>query len=531
MLKGADGPDPVLAPLAAQRPGVDARRVATAAILVLGLVGLGKIAGFAREVTVVAQFGASAETDGFFTAYALFNIVWVMALATSLAPALVPSLARIDFTGDAARRRRVAGSFAGVGLGLAAVLGLVAFAFAEPIITATAPDLSAEARLTGTDSLRIFSLAIVPIVGAGVLGAILQAHDRFAAAAASTLIVSLSMVACTVGLGDALGVQAASVGVVVGSVLQLVVLVPHLLAVRPTARPSRGDIADVQEAARRVGPVTTLADLVAVRPAIERSFAADLGTGLLTLVGLGSRTGSFFPHLVGTTLATAIFPHLSRAAAGGDEAAVARTIRFGVSFTVLTSLPVAVAMLLFSGDVALVLFRHGSVTDADVARIGGSMAAYALAILLAPLVDLLARVRYARGDATSPLVATGLGLVANGAVIAAAPRLGLPAFGIGFTINVVLVLALLGARERSLLRSLVPDPRILAVAAAGTTAAVAIYLLIRGAPESGAARILMAIAAAGLSYLGVFVAVALARGRVGLRLPGFETTDHGGADR
>jgi putative peptidoglycan lipid II flippase len=531
MLEGADGLDPVLAPLAAQRPGVDARRVATAAFLVLGLVGLGKIAGFAREVTVVAQFGASASTDGFFTAYALFNIVWVMALATSLAPALVPSLARIDLTGDAGRRRRVAGSFAAVGLGLASLLALVAFAFAEPIIALTAPDLSADARRTGVDSLRLLALAVVPIVGAGVLGAILQAHDRFAAAAASTLIVSLSMVACTVGLGGALGVQAASVGLVVGSVLQLLVLLPDLMAVRPIARPSRADAADVQEAGRRVGPVSTLAGLVALRPAMERSFAADLGTGLLTLVGLGSRTGSFFPHLVGTALATAIFPHLSRAAASGDEEGVARTVRFGVSFTVLTSLPVAVAVFLFSGDLAAVLFRHGSVTDVDAGRIAVSMAAYAFAIVLAPLVDLLARVRYARGDATSPLIATGLGLVANGAVIVAAPRLGLAAFGIGFTINVVLVMGLLGARERSLLRSLVPDPRILAVAAAGTTAAVAIYLVIRGGPEAHIARLLMAIAAAGLSYLGVLVAVTLARGRLGLRLPGFETTDRGGSGR
>lgn len=531
MLEGADGLDPVLAPLPGQRPGVDARRVATAAILVLGLVGLGKIAGFAREVTVVAQFGASAATDGFFTAYALFNVVWVMALATSLAPALIPSLARIDLTGDAGRRQRVAGSFAAVGLGLASLLALVAFAFAAPIIAATAPDLSAEARLTGADSLRLLSLAIVPIVGAGVLGAILQAHDRFAAAAASTLIVSLSMVACTVGLGEAIGVQAASVGLVVGSMLQLLVLVPDLLAVGPLGRPSRADAADVQEIGRRVGPVSTLAGLVALRPAMERSFAADLGTGLLTLVGLGSRTGSFFPHLVGTALATAIFPHLSRAAASGDQEAVARTIRFGVSFTVLTSLPVAVAVFLFSGDLAVVLFRHGSVTDADAGLIAGSMAAYALAIVLAPLVDLLARVRYARGDATSPLIATGLGLVANAAVIAAAPRLGLAAFGIGFTLNVVVVMALLGARERSLLRSLVPEPRILALAAAATIAAVAIYLVIRGGAEAPVARLLMAIAAAGLTYLGILDAVILARGRRVSQLLGFDPTDRPGSNR
>jgi peptidoglycan biosynthesis protein MviN/MurJ (putative lipid II flippase) len=197
---------------------------------------------------------------------------------------------------------------------------------------------------------------------------------------------------------------------------------------------------------------------------------------------------------------------------------------------VLTSLPVAVAVFLFSGDLAAVLFRHGSVTDADAGRIAGSMAAYSLAIVLAPLVDLLARVRYARGDATSPLIATGLGLVANAAVIVAAPRLGLAAFGIGFTINVVLVMGLLGARERSLLRSLVPEPRILALAAAATVVAVAIYLVIRGGPEAHVARLLMAIAAAGLSYLGILGFVILVRGRRVFQLLGFDPTDRPGSN-
>jgi peptidoglycan biosynthesis protein MviN/MurJ (putative lipid II flippase) len=114
--------------MAARRSDPGSRRVVTAALLVLGLVGLGKIAGFARDVTIVARFGASADTDGFFTAYALFNLVWVMVLATSLAPAIVPSLARIEVLGDLLRRRRAAGILTQAGLILAVSLAALAFA-------------------------------------------------------------------------------------------------------------------------------------------------------------------------------------------------------------------------------------------------------------------------------------------------------------------------------------------------------------------------------------------------------------------
>lgn len=502
-----EGIEPAVTAGSIERPRVEGRAlrpVATAAFVVLAIIGLGKVAGFAREIVVVSRFGASAATDGFFTAYALFNVVWVMALATSLAPVVVPSLARIEVSGDLAHRRRTAGLYAGAGLALAALLALLSFVLADAIIGIAGRDLSTEATRAAASSLRLLSVAIVPIVLAGVLGAILQAHDRFAAAASSTLIVSTSMVVFTLGLGG-WGIEAVSVGVLVGAVLQLVVLVPDLLAISPLARPRRVDLAGTAATGGRVVPVSGLAGLVALRPVLERSFAAELGTGLVTLVGLGSRTGSFFASLVGTGLSTAVFPRLSRAAARNDEAALAATVRFAASFMVITSLPVAAAILFLSGDAAVLLFRHGSVTDEDARRLAIAMTAYAPAILLAPYVDVLARIRYARADVATPLLATGLGLLLNGVLLAGGAGLGLPLFGLSFGLNVIVMVAILGWRERQLGTALLPGPRALVAAIAGSVAALAIYLLTReglvGLGEPVA--ILLGFAAAGVVYTAV----------------------------
>jgi putative peptidoglycan lipid II flippase len=504
-----EGLQPALEPLAEARRRPEGGHVITATFLVLGLVGLGKVAGFARDVAVVARFGASPETDGFFTAYALFNVVWVMAIASSVAPAVVPSLARIEIRAGVARRRRAAGGFAAAGFATALVLSLVGIALAEPILRLTAPELTPAAIHSGAESFRILALAFVPIVLAGLLGAVLQAADRFAAAAASTLIVSVTMVAFTFWLGDQLGVQATALGVLVGSVLQLGVLVPSLAAARPFARPRVHEAADLREATLRVGPVSTLAGLVAARPALERSFAAPLGPGLVTLVGLGSRTGSFFASLVGTALATAVLPALSRAAARGDEGALRRTLQFAAAFTIVTSLPAAVGALLLSGDLAALLFRHGSVNAADIALVAATMAAYAPAIVLAPFVDVLTRARYAQGDAATPLVATAVGLLTNAVALAAAPRLGLSAFGLGFTANVLTTLAILAFRERRLVRAMVPSARAMAAAIVATVAAIGAYSLTRVAiPSGGSPAVAGGLVVGGAVYL-VIVAVAL----------------------
>jgi putative peptidoglycan lipid II flippase len=229
----------------------------------------------------------------------------------------------------------------------------------------------------------------------------------------------------------------------------------------------------------------------------------------VTLVGLGSRTGSFFASLVGTALATAVLPALSRAAALGDEGALRRTLQFAAAFALVTSLPAAVGALLLSGDIAALLFRHGSVNAADAALVGTTMAAYAPTILLAPFVDVLTRARYAQGDAATPIAATAMGLLANAVVLAAAPRIGLPAFGLGFTMNVLITLAFLAFKERRLVRALLPSARATATATVATVGAIGAYELLRVAiPSGGSLAVAGGLALGGAVYL-LIVAAAL----------------------
>jgi peptidoglycan biosynthesis protein MviN/MurJ (putative lipid II flippase) len=163
---------------------------------------------------------------------------------------------------------------------------------------------------------------------------------------------------------------------------------------------------------------------------------------------------------------------------------------------------------LLSGDLATLLFQHGSVTDADAAKIAMSMSAYAPAILLAPLVDVLSRVRYAHGDTTWPLAATALGLLANALVLVIAPILGLAAFGMGFTLNVLVMLVVLGSRERPLLRAFMPQASALGVSFGASGAAFVTYLLGRelGGHE-GPVAVLAGLVLAGVAYLAVVVAL------------------------
>ena len=512
-------PDPLAAPavhaldegeprmelLATLRGGREAGSLVAATLVVLAIVGLGKVAAFARELAVAAQFGASNETDGFFTAYALFNILWVMTLATSLAPALVPALIRVRFAGEHQREGQIAGLFVAGTTALGAVVALAGLLAADWIIRVAAPELNAEASAVGAQSVRLLSLAVVPIALAGALGAVLHAHERFAAAASSVLVVSTAMVVATLGLAGQFGVQAPSLGLVCGALLQLVILLPDLRSLRPLAWPSRRVAGDVLGAGRRSLPVIGLGGVVSARPALERAFAATFGPGLVTVVGLGSRTGGFFAHLLGTALGTVIFPRLARHFVQDDSAALRRTAGRGTSLIVLLTVPVAAATFAIGGDISTLLFHHGSMTAAATADVAKVVVAYAPAILLSPLIDVMGRFRYAQGDTGTPFLAAVAGLLVNWVVLGASTQIGLATFGIALTANVVTSLAILLWREKALLGALMPERAAVILSLLGTGLSLASYSIVRdllaAAPETPA--ILLSLAVAAAAYLAV----------------------------
>ncbi|MDQ3871415.1 MAG: hypothetical protein M3301_07365, partial [Chloroflexota bacterium] len=157
------------------------------------------------------------------------------------------------------------------------------------------------------------------------------------------------------------------------------------------------------------------------------------------------------------------------------------------------------------GDISTLLFHHGSMTAVDTANVAAVVIAYAPAILLSPLIDVMGRFRYAQGDTSSPFVAAVAGLLVNGVVLGASRDIGLATFGIGLTANVVTSLAILLWRERGLLGALVPERAAVVLTLLGTALSLACYSVVRdllaAAPETPA--IILSLAAAAAAYLAV----------------------------
>ena len=124
----------------------------------------------------------------------------------------------------------------------------------------------------------------------------------------------------------------------------------------------------------------------------------------------GERLYQFPLGILGVTVATVIFPALSRHAARGDRDRLRADLTLGLRLVGSLALPASVGLVLLAQPIARLLFLHGDFTDADATRTARMIACYGAGVWAYCALPMLVRGFYAVRDQRTP-VRIGLAMV------------------------------------------------------------------------------------------------------------------------
>jgi putative peptidoglycan lipid II flippase len=144
-------------------------------------------------------------------------------------------------------------------------------------------------------------------------------------------------------------------------------------------------------------------------------------TGAAAAIYFGERFYQFPVGVLGVTIATVIYPLLSRHAARGDRAQIGADLTLGLRLVWFTALPAGIGIMLVAQPMTRLLFQRGAFTSDDAARAARMIACYAGGVWAYCALPVLVRGYYAVGDRTTPA------------------KLGLVAVGLNFTLNLTLI--------------------------------------------------------------------------------------------
>ena len=389
------------------------RRIAT----VGGLTLVSRLSGFVRDVVMAAVLGAGPIADAFFVAFRLPNHFRAIFAEGAFAAAFVPAYARtLEQAGiDAAKlfADRIAAALIAVNLLLLAI----ALVFTPEVVSLLAPGLSDDPeRFDLAVALTRITFPYLALVSLEtLLAGVLNANNRFAAAAAAPVLLNLSLIATLLlapffenaGHAAAWGVLAAGVAQVlfVGVDAQA-----HGIGIKFR-------LPKLDEPTRRflkaLGPAIIGAGGVQLALFADTVIASFLPTGALSALYYADRINQLPIGVVGIAVGTVLLPEMSRRLAAGDFTGAASAQARGVQLALLLTVPCAVASLAIPDLIMRALFARGAFTAADAGAAGATLAAYAVGLLPFVLMRSFTAPFYARGDTATPVKAALLAAAIN----------------------------------------------------------------------------------------------------------------------
>ncbi|GGK31645.1 murein biosynthesis integral membrane protein MurJ [Salinarimonas ramus] len=487
-----------------------------------------RVTGFARDVVMAAVLGAGPITDAFVVALRLPNHFRAIFGEGAFNAAFIPTYAQARAARGDADARIFAGRIASLVLAVQLLVLAGALAFMPQLVGLLAPgfvDDPERFELTVTLTRITFPyLLFVTLVT--LFSAVLNAHDRFAAAAGAPILLNVSLIAGLLAASffPSAG-HAAAWAVAVAGVLELLLVWWDAAArgIAPKlARP--GLDPDVRKFFRTLGPALIGSAGVQIAMFADTIIASLLPTGAVSAIYYADRLYQLPVGVIGIAAGTVLLPEMSRRIAEGDTAGAHASQNRAVGLVLALALPAAAAFVVVPDLIMLALFGRGAFTAADAAAAGAVLAAYATALPAVVLIRAGLASFHSRSDTATPLIASLTGVAVNVVfkILLTGP-LGAPglafATAIGAWVNVALLFFLAWRRGWT-----APDARLgrtLAVCLAGMLALAGAVMALREPARTLAARLPALDAEAQLAMLAV--AGGLVYGLVvlaGLRLAG-----------
>ena len=382
-----------------------------------GYTMLSRVLGFVRDILIAAMLGAGPVADVFFLAFRIPNLFRRLVAEGAFAAAFVPLFSRrLEADGRAAARTFAEETLAVLLTALLIFTLLVEIAMPW-LMVVIAPGFTGDPEKFGLAVLftRLTFPYLLFMGLVALLGGVLNALYRFAAAAAAPVLLNVVLITALVVFADALATpgHALAWGVALAGAGQFVWMVAacHRAGMRlrlPRPRLTPG--------VRRLWQLMIPAGLTAGVHQFNLLFGAIVATlqgGAVSYLYYADRVYQLPLGVVGIAIGTALLPTLSRnLSAGAVDAAMDNQAR-AIEFSLLLTLPAMAALVTIAPPIVRVLFERGEFGADATEATAAALVAFALGLPAYVLVKVLSPGFFAREDMVTPLRISIAAVVAN----------------------------------------------------------------------------------------------------------------------
>ncbi len=386
-----------------------------------GMTMISRVLGFVRDILIAAVLGTGWVADAFFVAFRFPNLFRRLFAEGAFNAAFVPLFAkRLEGEGKESARRFAEEALAGL---LTVLLALTAIAeitmpwlmyIIAPGFIESAEKFDLAVLLTRIAFPYLLCMSVIAL-----LSGVLNAMGKFAVAAAAPILLNVVLITVMLGVsfsgfgntpqaGVALSWGVAAAGVV--QLAALVFAVRHgsmgLSLRRPRLTPGVRNLIRLGIPGVVGGGITQINILVG-------TIIASLQASAVSWLYYADRIYQLPLGIVGVAIGVVLLPDISRKLRAGDHDDAMTSMNRSLEFSLLITLPAAVALAVVPEPIIRVLFERGAFTADDTPATAWALAAFAVGLPAFVLIKVFSPGFFAREDTKTPMIYAAVSIAVN----------------------------------------------------------------------------------------------------------------------
>lgn len=411
---------------------------------IASLTAVSRVFGLIRDICYFYFFGAGTFLDAWFIAFKIPNLSRRLFGEGAISASFIPVYSQ-QLQEDPQEARRLADTVVTVLFVLLALLILLGWSGIWGYRKLFQTNSETRLILSLTSVMLPYMLLVCMVA---VLAGILNVHRHFACPAAAPIVLNIFIIATVMFTGWVLEIGqkeqlfAVAAAVLIAGLVQIGIQIRPLrsagVSIRPVWPPRllreqlRGDA--FRKIIIMMGPMilgltatqinTLFDDLIAwwFSSSLEKGdvflflgnqVTYPLHRGCVSHLNAAQRLYQMPLGVFGISLATAIFPVMSRNAAAGDLKSLKRTISQGIKSAIFIGMPATVGLFLIAGLLVSTVFEHGKFTAGDTEAAALTLLFYTAGLTGFFIQQIVTRAFYSMHDSKTPMSSAIIAVCAN----------------------------------------------------------------------------------------------------------------------
>lgn len=399
--------------------------MARATMILTGSFIVGRVLGLLRTSLFAFVFGTTMTSDAYLQAFLIPDLIFNVVAGGALSSAFIPVFTHY-MLGEKDERTawRIASSALNLALAVMCLLALLAIILAPALVPLYTPHVSASEMSLIVSLTRIMLLQSIIMGGGVIINSVLYSRQNFLQPAIGTVLYNVGLIVGLLpgffltfgGRTDAhttFAVYAATIGVVLGAVLQVGVQIPAVIKERMHYTFSFDwKHSGVRQIGRQMLPRVLNATMLYFSTFVDRALILALVAGPLLAQGQGMITQYYqalqlvlLPlGIFGMAISTAAFPTMAENVTLGRLDRVRTIIEDTLRSILFMSLPASVGLIVLGLPIIQVLLQHGAFGLDSATSTAVPLAFFALGLAGLACVEILTRSFYAFRDSRTPVI-------------------------------------------------------------------------------------------------------------------------------